>query len=331
MENDKNEKDQGSSQIQLSLLSYAVKHNCRFSVIQELLTHDKVWGTINDGLTLQTADGGLDVNPLILSCINQNYEVMKLLIDQGAVVDVKDASGIPLLHIACNNGLKFVKLLIKNGANPFVTCSLGNTILHEAVKVRASFNMVYFLLQCGVDINTQNSIGNTVLDLTDIEPTIKGLLQALKREKSMKKGIKTLPLKRKRSISSPQEKLKNEVQQLDKKMKTNEDNLKTSHQKLSMCEKKKVELLKDITNKQKEMNGFLMRDIENDMLLFDMPLECPSCFLDFMVGENIYQCNDGHLLCSFCNKRLKTCKKCSTRLRGIRNRAIEGIFEAVCK
>ena len=55
-------------------------------------------------------------------------------------------------------------------------------------------------------------------------------------------------------------------------------------------------------------------------------LECVIC-LEVPRKEPIYQCENGHLLCVLCNKRVVDCPLCKVELRNIRALAVEKILQ----
>ena len=58
---------------------------------------------------------------LYTACIDGYLNIVKLFIESGADVNIKDKNGITLLHLSCYNGhLNIVKLLIENGANVMI-------------------------------------------------------------------------------------------------------------------------------------------------------------------------------------------------------------------
>jgi ankyrin repeat protein len=90
-------------------------------------------------------EGGLDCSvissvgaqhsPLQLSVKAQQFEVCKILLENGAVVDWVDASGDTALHNAAeSNRLVFIKLLLETKAKVDVKNKLGQTALTLAAK-----------------------------------------------------------------------------------------------------------------------------------------------------------------------------------------------------
>lgn len=91
---------------------------------------------------LEAIEDGADVNfvrvhmtPLqvVLNDTNPNWEVVKVLLDHGADVNVKSRSGWGLLHQACDNGWEdFTQMLLDHAVVPFAADLRGITPLHVA-------------------------------------------------------------------------------------------------------------------------------------------------------------------------------------------------------
>lgn len=107
---------------------------------------------------------------LMLAIINQDYDLFKLLIDNGAEINYHNKfGGVSPLIEACSyreNNPIFVKDLVENGA-------CVNDTTHSLPMAQASPLMVAagcgnisiarYLLELGADINYKNNIGTTVL------------------------------------------------------------------------------------------------------------------------------------------------------------------------
>ncbi|KAL2740342.1 hypothetical protein V1478_000483 [Vespula squamosa] len=108
---------------------------------------------------------GTDVNGVIDSHENlkaplhfaHDLSVVKLLIDKGANVNIKDKFNSTPLHYA--NHLSIVKCLVENGADINAKNNEGNTPLHTAVN----FPIVEYLVEKGADVNIPNFRGYTPL------------------------------------------------------------------------------------------------------------------------------------------------------------------------
>lgn len=131
-------------------------------------------------------------------------EIVKMLLDAGAKVNIKDEFGTPLTQAAENDHIEIVKILLENGATVDLMALVkvkneeilellvskiekvdarneqGNTALKLAVK-HYNATVAKLLLENGADVNTRNDLGWTMLmeaaDNTDTK-TVKVLLVA---------------------------------------------------------------------------------------------------------------------------------------------------------
>ena len=90
-------------------------------------------------------DKGADVNkansfgstPLIISCINDNLELARLLLDKEADVNKADKFGSTPLIISCFHGnLKLARLLLSRGAKDNDTAQSSQRIIQLATNRR---------------------------------------------------------------------------------------------------------------------------------------------------------------------------------------------------
>ena len=85
--------------------------------------------------------------------VQEDPEVIKYLLDQGADPNAKTMTGnTPLHYKKCPEA---VDLLLKSGANPNAINSYGNTPLHKQTDKRS----VQLLLESGADRYAKNEIG----------------------------------------------------------------------------------------------------------------------------------------------------------------------------
>lgn len=109
-------------------------------------------------------------------------EIVEVLIDSGADVNMADQGGNVALLVAMTTGYwhyppekdtiqeykKIVKMLVDNGANVNVINSSGDTPLHWALydaRMFDNLDIIELLLQHGAKVNVENSEGETPLDL----------------------------------------------------------------------------------------------------------------------------------------------------------------------
>ena len=109
----------------------------------------------------RTADG---TPALVLADGNHNREIVALLIDRGARVDIARNDGTTALTLAAANGdAKIVSYLIEKKADTDKAGALRETALIKAVRGRHE-DVVKILLDAGADPNETDQTGNTVLD-----------------------------------------------------------------------------------------------------------------------------------------------------------------------
>jgi ankyrin repeat protein len=89
--------------------------------------------------------------------LRRRADVVELLLEYGANVNVQDNDKKTPLHIACcKNDFKIAELLLEHGANVNVQSKKGgNTPLHYACR-RGNVETVKLLLEYGADVNVQN-------------------------------------------------------------------------------------------------------------------------------------------------------------------------------
>ncbi|KAJ3341560.1 hypothetical protein HDU83_006579, partial [Entophlyctis luteolus] len=93
-----------------------------------------------------------------------HYDVVELLLDEGATVDIKDKrdKSTPLIH-ACKAGhLEIVKLLVSKGADLFAVDNMGRTPLIHACK-NGHADIAIYLLSEGADAEATDTSQNSVL------------------------------------------------------------------------------------------------------------------------------------------------------------------------
>ena len=95
-------------------------------------------------------------------------QVIELLLEQGAKVDARDNLGKTTLHYSAGDGAikeeEIVKLLINAGADVNARDDEGKTPLHYAVEEREKRN-VEVLINRGADVNVRDNHGQTLIDV----------------------------------------------------------------------------------------------------------------------------------------------------------------------
>ena len=80
--------------------------------------------------------------PLLLTCLNDRFCIVRLLRAFEVDFNVSDKDGVTPLHAACMNStnLEMLKVLVRQGALINSGTLLGRTILHGAAQARIGIN-----------------------------------------------------------------------------------------------------------------------------------------------------------------------------------------------
>ncbi len=130
----------------------------RFDKVVDLVAAQP--NTIDD----YTADG---FTALGLACYFGQYEVAKYLIQEGADVNQPSQNGFnvyPIHSAAAGNYTDILRLLIENGAQVNVKQQAGSTPLHAAAQY-GNLDMLIILLEHGADVNVRMEGGKLPADI----------------------------------------------------------------------------------------------------------------------------------------------------------------------
>ena len=98
-----------------------------------------------------------DYTPLMEAVSNGDADIVDLLIEKGANLDVQDKMGLTALHSAFVQGegdMKYIiEKLVTSGANINLTDNDGQNVLHHAASNCIDVNIIYFLHNYGADPN----------------------------------------------------------------------------------------------------------------------------------------------------------------------------------
>ncbi|RDD35549.1 Phosphocholine transferase AnkX [Wolbachia endosymbiont of Cylisticus convexus] len=118
--------------------------------------------------------------------------ITKLLLEEGASIDIRDQNKNTLLHLAASNGhTDTVKFLVEKGSDLSLVNEEGNTSLHLAA-FNGHTDTVKFLLDKGSDLSEVNKDGDTPLNTAfhnDQRETVKYLIE---KEPRMKEVVEHL-------------------------------------------------------------------------------------------------------------------------------------------
>ena len=108
--------------------------------------------------------------PLHVACRYQTPAVIKLLLDKGSCIDVKDRLQVtPLFRTAAEGKAIACQLLLSYGADTTVRRANGEHVLDTAVR-HHHLDVVKVLLNHGIDINMRNGLGSTALYAAVVDP-----------------------------------------------------------------------------------------------------------------------------------------------------------------
>jgi ankyrin repeat protein len=120
------------------------------------------------GLKAQVEEAGVDLRddrgatPLMQAVAIGSLEAVRLLLDAGADVNARNASGATALLWAAGHREKS-RLLIQHGADVHVRSKLGKTPVFAIVGRPANADLLRTLIDRGVDLNAVDAGGNTPL------------------------------------------------------------------------------------------------------------------------------------------------------------------------
>jgi ankyrin repeat protein len=107
---------------------------------------------------------------IIEAVINNDINKVKRLINLGCDIDIQDRDGWTALHFAAHeNNFAITKMLLDNGAAVDLKEIYGNTALFKAVfSSRGNGDIIKLLLDHGADRNLKNNYGVSPYDLAHL-------------------------------------------------------------------------------------------------------------------------------------------------------------------
>ncbi|KAI8969119.1 ankyrin repeat-containing domain protein [Mycotypha africana] len=132
-------------------LLYLVVANKSLDALRTLL--------MQPGVDINCLNGPEQETVLHAACSKGLNDAVELLIEKGALLDIKNSLGQPPIFKAIfSHSLKSVELLLGAGADMSVTDATGNTLLHLAVSNHFE-EAIPLLLSKGAKVNQQNARG----------------------------------------------------------------------------------------------------------------------------------------------------------------------------
>jgi len=98
---------------------------------------------------------------------NGELECIKYFYNKGAIIDEKNClcNATPLSDSLLSKNKEVVRFFLKNGASVDNTYDIGNSILHEAVKID-NLEIVKMLIEYGADIYKKNNLKENLLHIS---------------------------------------------------------------------------------------------------------------------------------------------------------------------
>jgi ankyrin repeat protein len=125
---------------------------------------DEIKSLIANGASVNAKDKNYDgITAIFVAVESGNIETVRILLDYGAKVNVRDAEKrTPLMRLDSDAMPKLVKLLLNYGAKINAVDAEGNNVLHH-VAFNVNSEVLQTLIVEGADINAQNEDGQTPL------------------------------------------------------------------------------------------------------------------------------------------------------------------------
>jgi len=271
--------------------------------------------------SIHTDKYGPSCTPLMAAVTYNKLEIVRILLDRDDLdLAVTDEDGDTALHIACDYTKGNADIVAMLGQDRRMTRQIinmknndGETALMMAVA-RGNLSCVEKMSEIeGVDLEIKDKYGNGLEDMARYE----GHMEVLKFVRKVKSRRDSPSQCKKIKLT----KLTQTLENLETKMETEKIALEKEFQ-------EKLSTLHNQHKKQKEA-------IENEIRACVGPApapppapECPICLESLAPPARLYNCPEGHLLCSECRTKVQICHSCRKPLQG-RATAMEQYLRAV--
>lgn len=144
------------------------------SALMERVGHGDVAGTrllLQNGANPNGNDQVRGMRPLIMAAYEGNVDIVKLLLQYGANIEIMDHAAItPVQWASKNNQFEMVQLLLSSGADVNTAEGSDVTMVHAAI-MNQRVEMLDLLLKNGANVNAQDDSGQTPLMFTVLWPS----------------------------------------------------------------------------------------------------------------------------------------------------------------
>jgi ankyrin repeat protein len=103
------------------------------------------------------------ITPLMNAVVGGNLQIVKLLVENGADLNLQDSNGITaLIHAVLHKNTAIVKYLVESGANIDIQDNETlNALFYAVLDENPNFTIVKYLVDGGANVNVKDNFGNT--------------------------------------------------------------------------------------------------------------------------------------------------------------------------
>ena len=143
--------------------------------------------------------------PLMTACTKEDVEIARLLLDNGARVDVRTEDSTPLITACRTESVDLVRLLVERGADIRESGVDGTDTLSNAVYYGSNIEIARLLLDLGADVNATDDWTWTPLHYSCFvkAPEISRLLIERGADVNRRTRLDTTPLHTTRHDTTP--------------------------------------------------------------------------------------------------------------------------------
>ena len=142
-------------------------------VLQEVKpeTHEIVKLLLEYGANVNVRTDGGSMPPHI-AAQEGDFDILRDLIAKGADINAEMSKGTPLMRAVVNGHVDAVEFLCENGANTSFSKTLGTSALHLALARNPNYDIVHKLIKMGADVNAMDNNDDTPLALAVSEDNL---------------------------------------------------------------------------------------------------------------------------------------------------------------